>query len=463
MSKLIFIIPLLLSPISVAHAIDTSGSYPDCNDNINYARASEKEPVLVWRTENNVLWRGDTSDQGLKAFKEGVLPKGFLKGYPEKEQDHDWRCHKEDSFRSVFVSTTENLKTAINFVDFYHPKKEGYVYEIHAPGGINQQLSIGAPAGSYESEISFPGGVKGKYIKRACYYIKRELDHCVENDDFVEPTWGEKPQDISAVTTNFTRIVPKADCEISELQPSTPELLCLIPNMATTKYFQEGNEIEKKGMFINYDVSDRGPKKPTRWIMLMTGDKKTDFSHIAAKIPVTDDMPDKGSVFIPADKLSSPAFPWQRIFQRWALGISHAADNHQIDGPVSYMHTSYLPATGALLYGNHWGGDGTPDRMTIEKAANGFKIEVTAPRDRDTYLFIQNKNTATGQWGSFAGPSFKIKAGTEPTIEMYIFKDWLTPGGGVARIGLSESVDNPTLVKPIGNTPFIEITDKQEN
>jgi len=450
LQKKLLLIPVLLSIIPTAYAWDTAGEYPDCQDNINFTRASEKEPELIWRTEQNVLWRGDTSNQGLKAFSEGVLPKGFLAGYPEKEQDHDWRCHRWSSSRSVFVSTTEKLTQAISFV-----KEKGYVYEIYAPGGINQQLSVGAPSGGHEAEISFPGGVEGKYIKQAHYYINGKYDHTVKNDGYQEPTWLEKPDNVSAVTTDFSRIVPKADCDITVTQNSTPTPLCRLPNMATATYFQEGGKLVKEGMHINYDVSDRGPEKPERWVILMTGEKKSDSSHIAAKVPVTASMPDKGSVYISPDMLSSPYYPMQKVYQRWSLGISHAENKNQIEGPASFMHTSYLPKRGDVLLEEK-----TSSVMTQEDASeSGFNIIVSGLIDRDTWLFTQVKDPYTGGWGTVTKHQ-KIQAGENKYVTIKITKQW-HPDGGIYRIGLSEGANSSSEVKPVGNTPYVEVTGKK--
>ncbi|MEG3130642.1 hypothetical protein SC171_20740 [Pantoea cypripedii] len=451
--KTLLIISALFSTTPVAYAWDSSGYYPDCRENIHFTRASEKQPELIWRNDHNILWRGDTNNEGLDAFKNGMVPKGVTRGYPEAERDHDWRCHKEDSFRSVFVSTTENLKTAIYFIDISRPGSEGWVYELHAPGGINQQLSIGGEPGSYESEISFPGGVKGRFIKQACYYIKKQLQRCEDNPNFQEPSWKESPEEVAAAVTNLARVVPKGNCETTDSSETVPAKLCPLPDMATTQYFQEGNILTKEGMYIHYDVSDRGPEKPERWIILMAGDEKSDLSHIAAKIPVTESMPDTGNVYISPDKLSSPSYPWQKKFQRWSLGVTHAADNNQIAGPVSYMHTSYLPLQGDVLLDEM-----APTTMTVAEAEKGFRVTVNAPADRDSWLFTQIKNPATGQWGKFGGYQ-KIKAGANRTVDAKIIRSW-HPEGGIFRIGLSDSVSTIEDVKPLGNTPYIEVTDK---
>nr|WP_310617939.1 hypothetical protein [Pantoea cypripedii] len=451
--KTLLIISALFSTTPVAYAWDTAGYYPDCRENIHFTRASEKQPELIWRNDHNILWRGDTNNEGLDAFKNGMLPKGVTRGYPEAERDHDWRCHKEDSFRSVFVSTTENLKTAIYFIDISRPGSEGWVYEIHAPGGINQQLSIGGEPGSYESEISFPGGVKGKFIKQACYYIKKQLQRCEDNPNFQEPSWKESPEEVAAAVTNLTRVVPKGNCETTDSAETMPAGLCPLPDMATTQYFQEGNTIAKEGMYIHYDVSDRGPEKPERWILLMSGDKKSDSSHIAAKIPVTASMPDKGNVYLSPDRLSSPAYPWQKVFQRWSLGVTHAEENNQIAGPVSYFHTSYMPVTGDVLLDER-----TSNSMTAEEAEKGIHITVNAPAGRDSWLYTQIKNPVTGQWGNF-GHYQKIKAGSYKNLDAKVIKSW-HPDGGIFRIGLSESVNTIGDVQPLGNTPYIEVTDK---
>jgi len=455
--RTLFLIPVLLSSIPAAYASDT-GNYPDCNDNFNFTRASETEPELVWRTDRNVLWRGDTRNEGLDAFKNGLIPKGIANGNIEAEQDHDWRCHKTDSFRSVFVSTTTNKKVAIAALYWTEPKAEGWIYEIYAPGGIDQQLSSGGQAGVGEAEISFPGGIKGKFIKQACYYIKKELQYCEDNSHFIEPSWNESPENVAAANVHLARVVPKARCETTDSSSATPDKLCPLPDMATTTYFQEGRKLANEGLNINYDVSDRGPEKPERWVMLMTGDKKSDISPVVAKIPVTATMPDKGNVYVSPDMLSPPAYTWQKIYQRWSLGISHAETNNQIDGPASYMHTEYTPENGDVLLGSMSSGERTPGVMTPEEAEEGFNVKVVGLADRDTWIFTQVKDPDTGRWGNF-GSYQKITAGFNHYLKIKIIKQW-HPNGGFFRIGLSESVNSHADVKPLGNTPFVTVTRK---
>lgn len=452
------LLPVLLSSIPAANAAGKVAYYPDCNENFNFTRSSETEPELVWRAVHNVLWRGDTRKEGLGAFKNGLIPKGIANGNIEADQDHDWRCHRYDSFRSVFVSTSINKAVAIAALSWGNPKRDGWVYEIYAPGGIDQNLSVGETAGEGEAEISFPGGIKGKFIKQACYYIKTELQYCEDNKNFKAPSWNETPENVAAAKVSLASVVPKASCATTDSSSATPDKLCPLPDMATTKYFQEGDKIAKEGMYIHYDVSDRGPQKPTRWVMLMTGDKKSYSSFIVVKIPVTASMPDKGNIFILPEQLSSPAYLWQKTYQRWSLGISHTENNNQIEGPASFMHTKYAANNGDVLLGEMTSGVMTPSVMTPEEAEEGFRVRVAGLTDRDTWIFTQIKNPITGRWENF-GNYQKIKAGFNDSLKIKIIKQW-HPNGGIFRIGLSESVNSHSEVKPLGTTPIITVTRK---
>lgn len=195
-----------------------------CYGNILTKDGTSANPRLVWRTDKRTLWRGDGKDNVQQVFANGMKSNAMSRGYAEPEREFDWGCHKVSSFRSNFVSTTFKKDTALNFL----ANGSGWIYEIVAPGGIDQQRSIGSDNSTFEQEISFPGGIQSKYVKQACRYEKYELvaDSCIDNPKFKEPSWVERPDDVAASPIRLTHVVPKADCSKPDVAAITPPSLC---------------------------------------------------------------------------------------------------------------------------------------------------------------------------------------------------------------------------------------------
>ncbi|WP_420232022.1 scabin-related ADP-ribosyltransferase [Pseudomonas sp. ABY48] len=149
-------------------------------------------PWLRWRTDMQTLYRGDTTGQGLSAFQDGLLPK--TASVPEHEWVYDWYSHAVASERTVFSSTTRNLIWARNYAT-------QWVYEFNAPHGIDQVQSGGPFPG--DEEISFPGGIKGHFIKQACN--RSNHAECVMNPNYREPTGHETMSEIAAVPIDWNR------------------------------------------------------------------------------------------------------------------------------------------------------------------------------------------------------------------------------------------------------------------
>ncbi|AUM71559.1 scabin-related ADP-ribosyltransferase [Pseudomonas fluorescens] len=152
-------------------------------------------PSLRWRTDMDTLYRGDTTGQGLSAFTKGLLPKAV--DFPEIEWRYDWYSHGGGIAKSVFSSTTRKKSVAEHYAS-------EWLYEFKAPHGIDQVQSGGHFPG--EEEISFPGGVKGHFIKQACKPI--DFVDCVQNPNYREPTGRETMQDVAAMSIDWRRLTP---------------------------------------------------------------------------------------------------------------------------------------------------------------------------------------------------------------------------------------------------------------
>lgn len=152
-------------------------------------------PTLIWRTDMDTLYRGDTTHQGLGAFQDGLLPKSV--DFSEDEWMYDWFNHGAGAQRSVYSSTTRSQRIAQSFA------KE-WVFEFKAPHGIDQTRS-GGPI-SNEEEISYPGGVKGIFIKQACK--KTNLADCVVNPNYREPSGHETMLEVAAVRIDWNKLIP---------------------------------------------------------------------------------------------------------------------------------------------------------------------------------------------------------------------------------------------------------------
>ncbi|WP_434574457.1 hypothetical protein J3P88_06395 [Pseudomonas sp. Z3-6] len=157
----------------------------------------DTKPSLHWRTDMDSLYRGDTTGQGLDAFETGLLPKAV--GTPEEQWGYDWITHASGSAGTVFSSTTRSPVWAQHYAS-------EWVYEFTAPHGIDQVQS-GGPF-PREEEISFPGGVKGHFIKNACN--KDDLARCTPNQNYREPTGHESMQDVAAISIDWNRLTPPA-------------------------------------------------------------------------------------------------------------------------------------------------------------------------------------------------------------------------------------------------------------
>lgn len=152
------------------------------------------KPFLQWRTDTDALYRGDTTGQGLGAFRDGILPKAI--GFPVIDWMYDWWDHGAGIGKSIYSSTTRDQAIAQSFA-------QEWVYEIKAPHGIDQDKSGGAVS---EQEISFPGGIKRQFVKQACK--KDNLSDCAANPNYREPTGQESPSEVAAVAIDWNRIAP---------------------------------------------------------------------------------------------------------------------------------------------------------------------------------------------------------------------------------------------------------------
>lgn len=155
----------------------------------------DTKPSLHWRTDMDTLYRGDTTNQGLDAFRTGLLPKAA--DLPEDERMYDWFNHGVGAQKSVYSSTTRSQRVAQGFAS-------EWVYEFKAPHGIDQEQSGGPIVG--EAEISYPGGVKGHFIKQACRKI--DLADCEANPNYREPTGHETMLEVAAITIDWSRVTP---------------------------------------------------------------------------------------------------------------------------------------------------------------------------------------------------------------------------------------------------------------
>ncbi|MEU6208329.1 hypothetical protein AB0O18_17120 [Streptomyces sp. NPDC093224] len=136
-----------------------------------------------WRTDVNTLWRGDTRETVDQIFETGFTPRGEqvtpLAEYIVKGGGQD----------SAHLSTSCEKWVAQKFAT-YGSARTGWVYEIHAPGGID--VNATARLNNYNSpylwnkEVDFPGGVKGRYIKGACKFRLVHTDPVTKVSTFEE-------------------------------------------------------------------------------------------------------------------------------------------------------------------------------------------------------------------------------------------------------------------------------------
>ncbi|WP_031077822.1 scabin-related ADP-ribosyltransferase [Streptomyces sp. NRRL WC-3742] len=126
-----------------------------------------------WRNDVNTLWRGDTRENVEDIFQSGFVPRG------EQLIPLDQYIVKGGGQNSAHLSTSCAMWVAQKFAT-YGAARTGWVYEIHAPGGID--VNATARVNDYQSpylwnkEIDFPGGVEGRYLKGACKYRLTSTD-----------------------------------------------------------------------------------------------------------------------------------------------------------------------------------------------------------------------------------------------------------------------------------------------
>lgn len=333
----------------------------DCNKIDIDSQPNLCSPQLIWRnnkSDGKPVWRGDTGKQALDAFETGILPHAIKNHLPETEQVYDWDIHRAESIRSIFSSTTTDLETSLKFV----PEGGGWVYEIYAPGGIDQEASVGISpsigriliAPFAERELSFPGGIKAQFIKSACYYKDKVKQECVDNKNFIAPTYQETPEEVAAAVVDLRKITPKARCDNSAIAELTPSALCFQPGMVSpVRYIDDLDRIKNVGLRVKYDLSDRGEGKKTQWILL-TGNVEVDSipsggnplppAEILAQIPIPFDAHDTGEVVIPASLFKDVEFVnYPRRGDTWSIGIVNeyisdtSVTSDVFSGPISYI------------------------------------------------------------------------------------------------------------------------------
>ncbi|MEU9027089.1 hypothetical protein AB0D46_06050 [Streptomyces sp. NPDC048383] len=126
-----------------------------------------------WRSDVNALWRGDTRETVDEIFRTGFTPRG------EQVTPLAEYIVKGGGQNSAHLSTSCEKWVAQKFAT-YGSAKTGWVYEIHAPGGID--VNATARLNNYNSpylwnkEVDFPGGVMGRFIKGACKFRLTHTD-----------------------------------------------------------------------------------------------------------------------------------------------------------------------------------------------------------------------------------------------------------------------------------------------
>ncbi len=148
-------------------------------------------PKPVWRTDSQPLYRSDSRhpvDGGI--WDEGLRPlatRPWVKQYLDPDalpELHDFGNHYGRS-SSLFVSTSR-ARGILNATRSPDPGEEMFVYQIQAPGGVDLPMTA-ARAGKFSADVSaagnaiarqigaidevtFPGGVQGRYIEGAFQY-----------------------------------------------------------------------------------------------------------------------------------------------------------------------------------------------------------------------------------------------------------------------------------------------------
>ncbi|MER7701481.1 hypothetical protein ABTX81_01075 [Kitasatospora sp. NPDC097605] len=163
------------------------------------------KPRLSWRTDQDVLWRGAGTRAPEVIFKEGLQPRGAKD--PEEKRQYNWvgQVHNSET-GTVYSGTSRSRQVAVDFAG-----AKGWVYEIHAPFGVDQTKSgtYQTMFGTYhgEQEITFPGGVKPRFIKQGC---KVDTGVCQDNPGF-DPSGVSTMEDVAAVTIDWSKVWPTED------------------------------------------------------------------------------------------------------------------------------------------------------------------------------------------------------------------------------------------------------------
>lgn len=106
-------------------------------------------PKTVWRDTMEPLWRLDDRPPE-QIFEEGFRPRNAANTNLER--------HVVENQPSAYVATTRNADLTLT---------RQFRYEIHAPGGVDVDRTIGRVLYPGEEEVAFPGGLEARFIKGA--------------------------------------------------------------------------------------------------------------------------------------------------------------------------------------------------------------------------------------------------------------------------------------------------------
>ncbi|MER7811913.1 hypothetical protein [Streptomyces sp900116325] len=138
--------------------------------------------VLQFRTDNNPLFRDDTR------FPPTIFETGFA---PKDPSNTDLLDFVSQNTPSAFVSTTR--REQLNFLGGGTDEARVFRFRIRAPGGIdiNQTLGEASPL-AFQSEVSFPGGIRPEFIEGAqlvrrggAPFLPVDVGNFVPNPNFV--------------------------------------------------------------------------------------------------------------------------------------------------------------------------------------------------------------------------------------------------------------------------------------
>ncbi|NKY48145.1 scabin-related ADP-ribosyltransferase [Nocardia cerradoensis] len=139
-----------------------------------------------WRTDNEPLYRSDNRPPAV------IFDEGFS---PRDPSFTDLSQYVEDDVPSAFVSTSTREDIGEEFGG-------RFTYELDAPGGIDVNETLGAHTMEYESEVAFPGGIRGEFIvgARSYSYSTGEYGDFIPNPNYVtrddgDPGAGGRPSD----------------------------------------------------------------------------------------------------------------------------------------------------------------------------------------------------------------------------------------------------------------------------